>query len=49
MLSQEHHTYHVVCHDCSFESLTTSKSEARELSASHGAESGHQTRYARIE
>ncbi|WP_201740108.1 hypothetical protein [Salinigranum halophilum] len=49
MLSQERQTYHVVCHDCAFESLTQTNAEARRLSQAHATEADHQTRYARIQ
>ncbi len=49
MLTQDHQTYHVICHDCSFESLTDSETEASQLADGHRAERDHQTRYARIQ
>ncbi|WP_372911827.1 hypothetical protein [Salinigranum sp.] len=49
MLSRERQTFHVVCHDCSFESLTASEAEASRLADAHRTEDGHQAQYARIQ
>ncbi|WP_162562432.1 hypothetical protein [Salinigranum rubrum] len=49
MLTQGRQTFHVVCHDCSFESLTESEAEASQLADAHRAERNHQTRYAKIQ
>jgi hypothetical protein len=42
-------TVHVVCHDCSFESLTTDEEEARGRVHRHETETGHAVRFARID
>ena len=42
-------TFHVVCHDCSFESLTADEAEARELAHRHEDTTAHSVRFARID
>jgi hypothetical protein len=49
MLSQESETFHVVCHDCEFESLEADSGDASRLADDHAAQTNHSTRYARIQ
>ena len=49
MHAQNGGTIHVVCYDCSFESLVTDRQAARELVDHHEAETAHSTQFARID
>jgi hypothetical protein len=41
--------FHVVCRDCSFESLESEASEARRLAEDHADDTGHTTLSERIQ
>jgi hypothetical protein len=41
--------HHIVCRDCTFESLQSDDSGARRLAENHAATTGHRTHHARIQ
>jgi hypothetical protein len=49
MSPAENETYHVVCRDCTFESLLFDPRDARELADDHAATANHATGYGRID
>jgi hypothetical protein len=49
MQEQQNEAFHVVCRDCSFESLEQEASEARRLADEHASDADHTTLAERIQ
>ena len=41
-------TFHVVCHDCTFEELPDDEIEATELATDHASDTGHDVEFAEV-